>query len=240
VHPVRTITRLAVSTGGQRGMLGLAVDARGHTFAAFTTPDRHLDVLQIAPGARRVVWRGPLTSTLANGGHIALAPDGRLVIGVGDLQDPSAAADPQATAGKLLALDPSGPPTQTPATMSRGWNNPYAFTFTPDGRLWVADNAPGRRPERIAQANATTKRRARVTDLGGKTAPSGLAALGDDRLAVCGVVSGRLDLYALTTNGHWRRARTLARGCRYGVVALSDRRLAFSTATGIRVIRPRG
>lgn len=231
------IARVAVSSAGQRGLLGLAVDRRGATFAAWTRPDRRLVVGRLAPGRPRLVWRGPPTSTLANGGHLAFAPDGRLVIGIGDLQDPARTRDPRAPNGKLLSLDPSGPPSQEPRVLSSGWNNPFAFAFTRGGALWVADNSPGRRPERLARGDRG--RPMSVTDLPRKTAPSGLAAVSDRELAVCGVVSGRLDLYALDGSGRARsRPRTLAADCRLGVVRLAGGRLAYSTGAAIRVLRP--
>ncbi|MCA1656937.1 MAG: PQQ-dependent sugar dehydrogenase, partial [Actinobacteria bacterium] len=185
------------------------------------------------PGPILRVWTGPRSATLANGGHLALAPDGRLVIGVGDLQDPARVRDPGAPNGKLLALRPDGPNAR-PAVLSTGWNNPFAFTFTPDGRLWVADNSPGRRPERLARGD-TGGPAAQVTLLSRKTAPSGLAAISSTELAVCGFTSGTLDRYRMQ-RGRWRFAGAIARGCRYGVVRLPHGRLAFSTGRDIRVV----
>lgn len=226
------LPRLRVATGGQRGLLGLAADRRGRVYAAYTRAgDRRIVVDRIAPGAIRRVWTGPRSATLANGGHLAFAPDGRLVIGIGDLQDPARIADPRAPNGKLLALRP-GASNERPAVLSSGWNNPYAFTFTPEGRLWVADNAPGRRPERLARGDLGGPPE-EVSELAGKLAPSGLAAISRTELAVCGFVSGRLDRYRLR-QGRWRPAGTIARGCRYGVARLPGGRLAFSTGRDIR------
>lgn len=71
-----------------------------------------------------------------------------------------------------------------------------------------------------------------------KTAPSGLAAISNTELAVCGYVSQTLDRYRLK-DGRWRLAGTIARGCRLGVAALPDGRLAFSTGTAIRTVAAR-
>ncbi len=207
-----------VSTDGQRGLLSLAV-ARGRVYASWTTPapaERLLvgELRRDAPP--RLVWRGLATTTLANGGHLAFAPDGRLTIGIGDRQSPRGAV------GRMLALDPAGAPSQRPRVLSTGWNNPFAFAFAPDGTLWVADNAPGRTPERLARGDAGVPRD--VTDLPDETAPSGLAVLPDGDLALCGVVSGTLDRWHRDADGAWRRVATLARGCRYGVVRLTDGR----------------
>ncbi len=232
------LPRLRVATGGQRGLLGLAAAGGGRIFAAYTRAgDGRIVVERIAPGARRRVWTGPPSTTLANGGHLALAPDGRLVIGIGDLQDPARVADPSTPNGKLLALRPTGP-NRAPEVLSSGWNNPFAFAFAPDGRLWVADNAPGRRPERIARGDARGGPPAEVTELEEEIAPSGVAAISSTELAVCGFVSRALQRYRLR-GGRWRPAGTIARGCRYGVVGLPDGRLAFSTGRDVRTVAAR-
>lgn len=234
----RAVVRLPVSSGGQRGLLGLAVDARGRTFAAFTTRGgkQPLVVEQVAPGPRRRVWTGPASTDLADGGHLIVGFDGRLVIGIGDLQHPRLTPSGSAPNGKLLSLDPDGPPTQTPRILTRGWNNPYAFDHAPRrAQILVADNAPGRRPERIGRGDGTGRAPRDVTDLPGRIAPSGLAVLSLTEVAVCGVRSGRLDRFRFEA-GTWRRQPGTRRACSYGVVRLTNGRLAVSTAKGIIVI----
>lgn len=235
---VRDVTRLAVATGGQRGLLGLAVDPRGRTYAAYVErrPPRRLVIARVTPGPRRLVWRGPASRDLANGGHLELAPDGRLTIGVGDLQNPAAVRRPDTVNGKLLTLDPDGPADQRPRVLSGGWNNPYAFAWAPDGRLWVADNAPGRRPERIARADPAG-RGAAVRFLRARLAPSGLAAIDAGQLALCGFVSRRLERVDVTGGGSPRIVGPpLATDCALGVARLADGRLAYATVRAIRVL----
>ena len=233
----RPLPRLKVATGGQRGLLGLAADRRGRVYAAYTrSGDRRIVVDRIAPGAVTRIWTGPRSADLANGGHLELAADGRLVIGIGDLQNPARVADPRAPNGKLLALRTDAR-NGRPAVLSTGWNNPFAFTFIAGSRLWVADNAPGKRSERLARGDFGGAPR-NVSGLSRKTAPSGLAAISSTELAVCGFVTETLDRYRLT-EGRWRFAGTIARGCRYGVVRLPRGRLAFSTGRDIRVISAR-
>jgi hypothetical protein len=232
----KPVARVAVSTAGQRGLLGLTVDSDGRTFAAWTRPDRRLVVGQIAPGPTRLVWTGPETTRLANGGHLITAPSGDLVVGIGNLQAPELVADPDAPNGKLLSLDPDGQADQLPRTVSAGWNNPFAFTLTPSGALWVADNAGGRDRERLARGDRMGQP-TDVTLLRGTSAPSGLAALDDDHFAMCGFVSRRLDLYDASDPAAARRApQPLAENCAIGVVALADGVLAYANETSIRIV----
>jgi hypothetical protein len=118
--------------------------------------------------------------------------------------------------------------------LSRGWNNPFAFTYL-GTQLWVADNSPGRAPERLARGDLGVPRD--VTDLPRRTAPSGLVALDRGAFAVCGFVSGTLDRY-VRDGRRYRDAGTLASGCRYGAVRLTDGRIAFAADDAIRAVRP--
>ncbi|MEP6625860.1 MAG: PQQ-dependent sugar dehydrogenase, partial [Acidimicrobiia bacterium] len=139
------VARVAVSVAGQRGLLGVAVDGADRVFAAYTGtgPGRPILVAEVVPESRPV-WSGPPSAKLANGGHLVYDPHrARLVIGIGDLLDRARSADPTAPNGKLLLLDPDGPPDQRPAVLSARWNNPFAFALTDAGALWVADNVPG-------------------------------------------------------------------------------------------------
>lgn len=240
------VARLRVATGGQRGLLGLAATPDGRTvWASYTAAqdDGRLVVDRILPGPRTRVWTGPVGTALATGGHLVHDPRrDALLIGVGDLQDPPRIADPAAPNGKLLRLDPDGPPGQTPTPLSGGWNNPFAFARTPGGRLVVADNAPGRRPERIGPGDLGGARAPdadQITELRGKLAPSGVAALSERSIAVCGVVSGRLDRFERDPRtGRWKRGATLDDDCRYGVLRLDDGRLVVAGARGTHVIPP--
>jgi hypothetical protein len=190
----------------------------------------------VAPDPARLVWRGPQTSRLANGGHIVFAPDGRLVIGIGDLQDRARVADPDRPNGKLLSLDPDGAADQTPRVLSTGWNNPFAFTYTAAGDLWVADNTGRTGHERIARGDRRG-RPTHVTRLRGTRAPSGLAAYGDGDLALCGYVSGRLDHFEIRNDGYASRVEpTLARNCRIAAVTLDGGALAYADESMIRFL----
>lgn len=232
--PQETVATVAVSSEGQRGLLGLARDDRGRLYAAWTDPDARLVVGRVLPD-RRLVWRGPAASELGVGGRLVFAPDGRLVIGVGDLEQRDRVDDPRAPNGKLLALDVDAPPDQRPRVLSGGWTNPFAFAFTPSGDLWVADNAIGRDKERLARGDMGTA--ANVTDLPSVTAPSGLAALSDRELLLCGYVSRELTVYEIGADGTARRTGPpVARDCALGVIRLRDGRLAYARPDSVAII----
>lgn len=228
------VARVRVASEGQRGLLGLAVDAGGTVYAAWTRPDERIVVGAVAPGRERLIWVGPRSARLANGGHIERAPDGTLIIGIGDLEDPGRVSDRDSPHGKLLRLDPDGPPDQRPEIVSYGWNNPYAFGFTPSGDLWLADNAPGDDPERLVRADPTGP----STTLPERTAPSGLAAADDETIVVCSYTTKRLLRYRIAPNGVARLDGTIARDCRLGVARLFDGRLVYATDDSIRVVHP--
>jgi glucose/arabinose dehydrogenase len=233
------VARLRVGVGGQRGLVGLAAAPDGRAWTASVTAGRQgrLVVDRILPPPTTRVWDGPVATALATGGHLVHEPgSGVLVIGIGDLQDPPAIDDPETLNGKLLALDPDGDPDQEPRVLSRGWNNPFAFDIGPDRSIVVADNAPGRRPERIAQGDTGGGPPAAVTSLQGRIAPSGVVVLSASDIAVCGVVSGRLDRFRRTSSGRWERTGVLDRDCRYGVVRLRDGRVIVSAQRGLRVV----
>jgi glucose/arabinose dehydrogenase len=218
-----------VRTDGQRGLLSLALSSLDILYASWVPRGSDRLVVGIL-GTRgsAIIWNGPHTTTFANGGHLEFEPDGRLVVGIGEGKLRRGAS------GAMLSLDPNGPPSQVPRILSTGWNNPFAFAFTPDGRLWVADNANGKEPERLALGDAGKPYD--ITNLPRESAPSGLAALPNGDLALCGVVSGTLERYRQQPDGHWRRIGTIATRCRYGVVLLTDGRLAYADRNAIRVV----
>lgn len=222
------------SEDDQRGLLGLTVDG-DRVFAAWTrATDGRLVVAEITGLGERLVWAGPRSSDLANGGHLDVLPDGRLVVGVGDLQQPGLVEDPDTPNGKLLVLDPAGPPGQRPHTLSGGWNNPFAFVVTSDGAVWVADNAPGDDPERIGRGDV----QAGPTEpavLPGRRAPAALVEMGPGRLGLCGYLDGELTVVDVGRDRP-RVGDRLGTGCRTGAIALADGRLAVSDGEQVRIL----
>ena len=241
VDPAGTVTELTsveVTADGQRGLLGLAVDDADRTFAAWTRADGRLLVGQVAPGDERVVWLGPPSTVLGDGGHLVVSPDGSLVLGVGDLQDPGAADDPATPNGKLLRLDPDGPAGQTPEVLSSGYTNPFAFTFTPDGSLWAFDNATHDDPERLVRGDEEGAEPALAQHE--EMVPSGLAAVADDELLVCGYRSRTLERIVIRADGTAARAGVLAAPCSVGAATLADGRIVFGDGEDLRTVSAPG
>lgn len=203
-----------VAEPGQRGPLGIV--ARGDdVFAASTRAgDGRLVVTDVTDTPPLVVWEGPPSADLANGGRLALREDDLVLA-------------PAAPSGKLLLLDPDGAPTQRPRLLSAGWSNPFAFTVAGDA-VWVADNAPGRRPERWARGE--TPAPTQVVELSGTSAPTGILAE-DGALLVCGYVSEEVRRYEL---GH-DDFQVVAGGCRYDLARLADGRLVLADDAGVVV-----
>ncbi len=218
------VAEVPVSTAGQRGLLGVARDDAGRVFVAFTAtgPGRKIQVAQVVP-SYRPVWEGPASSNLANGGHLVWdGRRGRLILGVGDLEQRRLVADPSTPNGKLLLLDPDGDPGQVPEVLSAGWNNPFAFTLTSVGELWVADNVPGQRGERLARGDRDG-RPTRVTQLPENTVPSALAAYDDRTLMLCSFARSQALRYELR-DGVARSATGFGDGlrCATGLAADAD------------------
>ncbi|HSK46726.1 MAG TPA: PQQ-dependent sugar dehydrogenase [Coriobacteriia bacterium] len=149
-----------ISTGGERGLLGLAfapdyassgrfyvnyTDRAGDTvIARFIADDPSSD----APELRgpQVVFTVDQPYPNHNGGCIVFAPDGTLWVGMGD---GGAAGDPQARAqnsqsllGKMLSLDVEGGGSgrPRPKIVMRGLRNPWRYSFDPDNDdVWIGD-----------------------------------------------------------------------------------------------------
>ncbi len=232
----RSVARVEVrASSGQRGLLGLAIDRQGATFAAWTRrSDGRLVVGQVAPGPTRLVWEGPISATLANGGHLVSTRDGRLLIGIGDLERPDLTARSASPNGKLLLLDPQREPTQTPRVLTAGWNNPFAFAYAPGNQLWVADNAPGRRPERITRGDL---HHAPVVTTGAlrPIAPSALVSLGHHRLGLCGYVSRVMREVRIGGDRPSSPGRVLVQSCAIAAAVLSDGRVVVTDDRTVRV-----
>jgi aldose sugar dehydrogenase len=121
----------------------------------FTVTDPTADVLTIDPDSEVVLVQGDQPATLDHqGGGLAFGPDGKLYWSVGDnvccsVVDGSNAQDLSNIYGKVLRLNPDGSaprgnpypnaPGAGPLIYATGFRNPFRLTFTPNGKLLVAD-----------------------------------------------------------------------------------------------------
>lgn len=154
-----------VSTGGERGLLGMALDPEGERlYLDYTNTDGDTEIRSWAMADGKpagVADDGVLHLEIGqpfrnhNGGHLAFGPDGLLWIGVGDggsADDPgNVAQDPDVILGSMLRVlpDPSGgviAPADNPDWGGRpeiwaiGLRNPWRYSFDrATGQLWVAD-----------------------------------------------------------------------------------------------------
>jgi glucose/arabinose dehydrogenase len=155
--------------GGERGLLGLAVDADGSfAYVDYTDNDGNTEIDEYAirpdgtfdAATRRKVLAFDQPYPNHNGGEVVFGPDHLLYIGTGD---GGGANDPERRAldlgewlGKMLRIDPrpadtaaySVPPDNPfvgvagahPEIWSVGLRNPWRFSFDRQtGDLWIAD-----------------------------------------------------------------------------------------------------
>jgi glucose/arabinose dehydrogenase len=156
-----------ISTGGERGLLGIAVDPEGdRLYANLTNRDGDTEVRSWAleggrPEPRAGVLHLAIDQPYANhnGGNLVFGPDGALWIGTGDggsAGDPEdRAQDPDELLGKLLRIAPDRAGGARPAPGNPEWGgaeevwaiglrNPWRYSFDrATGRLWVADVGQG-------------------------------------------------------------------------------------------------
>lgn len=161
VLPTPVVT-LNTDSGGEKGLLGLALDpnfaTNGYMYVSYTTLDEHaqLSRLTVVNGvaslaSERVYLKG---NQLQNGHHSAndlhVGPDGKLWWSVGD--NVPAITNAQTLTniyGKILRFNLDGTipsdnpfkqiPGAVPAIYAYGLRNPFRFTFLPNGQAMTED-----------------------------------------------------------------------------------------------------
>ena len=153
---------VAVQTGGERGLLGLAFSpdfaTSGHLFvyaivpAAGPKPVRGQVIRFTASGntgANPVVVVDDLPAAdLLNGGDLQFGPDGKMVLSIGDNNDPANAQSAVSLAGKVLRYNADGTvPADNPYPGSpefcRGLRNTFDLAFhAGTGGLFGSENGP--------------------------------------------------------------------------------------------------
>ena len=154
-----TITNL--STEGEQGLLGLAIDPRWRrgrrfqwVYVYYTQREPLVNVIE------RLRWRAggrllrerlvriAAASGYHNGGVIRFGPDGLLYAVTGEAHQPARAQDLDDPGGKVLRMKPNGGRPRTnpwPGSLawSRGHRNSFGFGWDRrTGRLWQTENGP--------------------------------------------------------------------------------------------------
>ncbi len=206
---VEEVGRIEIGTepNDQRGLLGQVV-IDGRRFASWTQPESFDIVVGEVVGegeagvdgaAGEVLWSGGESSGGAVGGVLDEL-DGEILLGLGQ----NTAWDAETgVRGAMLVIDPGGGPGQIADVLSVGYTNPWAFTVTGDGAVWVADNAAGEDPgdasrediERVGRADLIADRADMVDSSDPGRAPSAMVELPDGRIAICGFLDNELRAY---------------------------------------------
>lgn len=156
-----------ITTGGERGLLGLAFSPEYETsrklYVNYTNLNGDTVVSEwlavgasVDPESERILLTIEQPFSNHNGGHITFGPDGMLYIGMGDgggAGDPfGAGQDVSTKLAKMLRIDVSTYPTPAPGNMPGGdpdiWDlglrNPWRFSFDScSGGLYIGDVGQG-------------------------------------------------------------------------------------------------
>ncbi len=143
---------LKVDSGGGGGLTGLALSpnyAEDQLVFAYITTGKDNRVVRLAEGQQpKPVLTGIPKGSTGNRGALASDGNGALLVATGDGGDPSAAADPDSLAGKVLRIDGTGEPargnpTASSPVIASGLHSPGGLCSALDGsRTWVTDRGP--------------------------------------------------------------------------------------------------
>ncbi|MFF8424160.1 PQQ-dependent sugar dehydrogenase [Streptomyces sp. NPDC016566] len=141
----------AVTTNGEGGLLGVAVDPRWDTdhyvYFMHTASEGNRVVRMTYDGTTltdyKVLLQGIKKNRYHNGGRLAFGPDGYLYVSTGEAQTPDLAQDKNSLNGKILRMTTDGKPAPGNPfgnyVYSLGHRNPQGLAFDRNGRLWEAE-----------------------------------------------------------------------------------------------------
>ncbi|MER6072706.1 PQQ-dependent sugar dehydrogenase [Streptomyces sp. NPDC001817] len=141
----------AVTTNGEGGLLGVAVDPRWETdhyvYFMHTAAEGNRVVRMTYDGTKlsdyKVLLQGIKKNRYHNGGRLAFGPDGYLYVSTGEAQQPDLAQDKNSLNGKILRMTTDGRPAPGNPfgnyVYSYGHRNPQGLAFDRNGRLWEAE-----------------------------------------------------------------------------------------------------
>ncbi|MET3430149.1 glucose/arabinose dehydrogenase [Actinoplanes tereljensis] len=144
--PAKVYQVPGVESGGEGGLLGLAVDpdyAENKLVYAFFTAadDNRIVKFTLDDKTPQVIFKGITKGGRHNGGRIAFGPDGFLYAGVGDAGDEPQSQDPKDVNGKILRLTTDGKaapgnPTAGSPVWSMGHRNVQGLAWGPDKTMY--------------------------------------------------------------------------------------------------------
>jgi glucose/arabinose dehydrogenase len=141
----------AVTTNGEGGLLGVAVDPNWNTnhFVYFfhTASEGNRIVRMTYNGTSltgyTILVQGIKQNRYHNGGRLAFGPDGYLYATTGEAQTPALAQDKTSLNGKILRMKTDGSPAPGnpfgTLVYSYGHRNPQGLAWDSQGRLWEAE-----------------------------------------------------------------------------------------------------
>lgn len=141
----------AVTTNGEGGLLGVAVDPRWETnhyvYFMHTAAEGNRVVRMTYDGGTlggyKVLLQGIKKNRYHNGGRLLFGPDGLLYVSTGEAQQPDLAQDRNSLNGKILRMTTDGKPAPGNPfgnyVYSLGHRNPQGLAFDRTGRLWEAE-----------------------------------------------------------------------------------------------------
>ncbi len=133
-----------VVEGGEGGLMGLEIDARGRIFVMYTSASDNRVVRLEPDGSQVVLVEGIAKAAIHNGGRLRFAPGGELFAATGDAGRSALAADATSLNGKVLRLDAD---RGSPQVFSRGHRNVQGLCLAADGRVFATEHGPDRGDE---------------------------------------------------------------------------------------------